>query len=99
MTSLNPPHLALALPANVAYRATPGEIAALYRRAAEVRRQEAAPAAAAPSTAASRTVPPLLAPAVPKVLSKSQQADLAVSYAKAHGVTVLQAIKTLGFAT
>ena len=98
---INSPHPALALPNHVAYKATREEVAALYRRPGESQRQEAVPAAAAPSTAAYRAVRPLpaLAPAVPKVLSKSEQANAAVAYSKAHSVSVVQALKTLGFAS
>lgn len=95
---INSPHPALALPNHVAYKATREEVAAMYRQTRESQQQEAAPAAAAPITAASRTVSPLPAPAVPKVLSKSEQANAAVAYSKAHSVSVVQALKTLGFA-
>lgn len=103
LSPINPPHPALALPNHVAYKATREEVAALYRRPGESQRQDAAPAAAASSTAASRTLrlwPALApAPAAPRVLSKAEQANAAVAYSKAHSVSVVQALKTLGFAS
>ena len=92
------PHPALALPNHVAYQATQAEVAEMYRRAREVTQQAAVPAAV-PSKAVPRPAPPLLAPAVPKVLSKQEQANAAVAYSKTHGVSVVQALKTLGFAS
>lgn len=92
-------HPALALPNHVAYKAPREEVAAMYRQIRQRPGQASAPAAAAPSAIASRIVLPLPAPAVPKVLSKSEQANAAVAYSKAHSVTVVQALKTLGFAS
>ena len=103
LTPTTSPHPALALPNHVAYQATQAEVAAMYRRAREITQQAAAPAApnaaAVPNKAASRPAPPLLAPAVPKVLSKQEQADAAAAYSKAHSVSVVEALKTLGFAS
>lgn len=99
LTPITSPHPSLALPNHVAYQATQAEVAAMYRRAREITQNKAAPAAAVPSTAASRVVPPLPAPAVPKALSKAEQAHAAVAYSKAHSVSVVQALKTLGFAS
>ena len=102
LTPTTSPHPALALPNHVAYQATQAEVAAMYRRAREITQQAAAPAApnaAVPNKAVSRPAPPLLAPAVPKVLSKQEQADAAAAYSKAHSVSVVEALKTLGFAS
>lgn len=40
-----------------------------------------------------------LAPFVPAVMSKEDQAAAAVSYSKKHGINIVQALKVLGFAT
>lgn len=40
-----------------------------------------------------------LAPVVPRVMSREDQAVAAVSYSKEHGITIVQALKALGFAT
>lgn len=74
-------------------------------------RAAAAAAAASPASAfnsraamphapaASRPISPSRAPTLPRVLSKAEQASAAVAYSRAHSVTVVQALKTLGFAT
>ena len=103
MTPIASPHPSLALPNHVAYQATQAEVAAMYRRAREITQEAATVAApntaAAPSKAVALSGPLLLSIAEPKVLSKSEQATAAVAYSKAHGVSVLQAVKTLGFAS
>ena len=99
LTPTTSPHPALALPNHVAYQATQAEVAAMYRRAREITQQAAAPAAPNAAAVPNKAAPPLLAPAVPKVLSKQEQADAAAAYSKAHSVSVVEALKTLGFAS
>jgi hypothetical protein len=110
----SPPHPSLALPNHIAYKATEEELQAMHRRRRESLEQEAASAAAASpaSSLNSRAVmgkapapaapPPKsisLAPALPRALSKAEQATAAVAYSKEHSVSVVQALKTLGYAT
>ena len=55
----------------------------------------------APSSQAAHSYPRLIPrPFIPpKVLTAQEQADAAVAYSKQHGVSVVQALKTLAFAT
>jgi hypothetical protein len=107
----SPPHPSLALPNHIAYKATEEELYAMHRRRRESLEQEAASAAASPASssrpvmgkAPAPAAPPpksiSLAPALPRALSKAEQATAAVAYSKEHSVSVVQALKTLGYAT
>lgn len=69
------------------------------RRVAATRVQLASPRTGAVAASAATALKPATVPIVPKILTREQQAHMAVAHAKKHQISIVQALKDLNFAT